>query len=109
VKAEIAETTDQRRQGLMFRDSLATDRGMLFVFKKEGIYKFWMKNMRFPLDIIWISQDKRIVDIRQNAQPCQGPCESMVPAGQARFVLEVSAGFIQRHRLKIGDKAKILP
>lgn len=88
----------------MFRKHLAKDRGLLFVFKEEGFYRFWMKNMRFPLDIIWISNDKRIVDIKKNVAPCGSACESLAPLARALYVLEVNSGFVSEHNIKIGQK-----
>ena len=66
VKAEIADTQAERQKGLMFREHLDKESALLFVFKEGGFYGFWMKNMRFPLDIIWVSDDKRIVDIKKH-------------------------------------------
>ena len=64
------------KNGLMFRENMDSDRGMLFIFEKEGEYPFWMKNTLIPLDIIWINKDKEVVFISENAQPCEEgkPC-----------------------------------
>ena len=116
VQAEIAGTDAQRQKGLMFREGLPENEGMLFVFEKEARYSFWMKNMRFPLDIIWIDKDKRIADIKTNVPACkeiyesfaggnrEKSCESFTPYGNALYVLEVNAGFTQKHGIKIGEK-----
>jgi len=94
IKAEFADYEAKRRQGLMFRQGIAEDEGMLFAYTQEGIYSFWMKNMRFPLDIIWINREKRVVDIYKNAQPCQETCPGMISNALAQFILEVKAGFV---------------
>lgn len=88
----------------MFRSSLSGNGGMFFIFEKEGSYNFWMKNMNFALDIIWIDADKKIVDIRENNQPCKESCKSLIPAGQAKYALEVNAGFIKKNKIKIGEQ-----
>lgn len=91
----------------MSRDSLADDRGMLFIFPSPDRYAFWMKNMRIPIDIIWIDKDKRIVDIRARVPPCGEVCESMVPAKEALYVLELSSGSVDDRNIKIGDVISI--
>lgn len=90
---EIADEPDEHRRGLMFRESLPPENGMLFIFDREARYGFWMKNMRIPLDIIWLDRNMRIVFIQKNAQPCSdGPCKSYRPSAAARYVLELNAG-----------------
>jgi uncharacterized membrane protein (UPF0127 family) len=88
----------------MYRNKLLQNRGMLFVFEEEKIHTFWMKNMRFPLDIIWIDSDKKIVEIYKDAQPCKETCDSIIPKSRAKFVLEVNAGFVEKYKIKAGDK-----
>ena len=88
----------------MFRGGLADNRGMLFLFPQENFYPFWMKNMRFPLDIIWIDKDKRIVDIKTDVPTCNQTCESLTPGDKALYVLEVNAGFAKKNEIKIGDR-----
>ncbi len=104
IKTHIADSDIERQRGLMFAQGLAEDEGMLFVFEREGAHNFWMKNMRFSLDIIWIGKDKRIVNIRKNAQPCGISCEDIAPNTKAKYVLEVNSGFAQKNNLAVGDK-----
>ena len=104
VQAEIADTESKREIGLMFRKSLPKNQGMLFIFDSEEKYSFWMKNMRIPLDIIYIRQDKRIVDIKTNIPPCKEACPSLIPGAKAKYVLEVNAGFSKKNKVNIGDK-----
>ncbi|MFH1671611.1 MAG: DUF192 domain-containing protein [Candidatus Portnoybacteria bacterium] len=103
-KVELAQTKEERGQGLMFRESLDSDRGMLFVFEKEGIYSFWMKNTLIPLDIIWINEQKEVVFIKENVQPCGNDCFSINPEKMAKYVLEISGGMTQKIGLSLGDK-----
>lgn len=104
LQADIASSDEERATGLMRRDKLDPQKGMLFIFERQLRYSFWMKEMNFPLDIIWISQDKTVVDITRNAQPCAATCESLFPAEPAKYVLEVNAGFSAQHRIQIGDR-----
>ena len=103
IQTELAATEKSRERGLMFRKSMPEDRGMLFVFEKEARLSFWMKNTRFPLDIIWIDQNKKIVDIYEYALPCKDVCKTITPQANAQFVLEVNAGFAEKHGIKVGD------
>jgi len=103
--AEVADSGPKRQQGLMFRKSLSDNEGMLFIFDEEGQHAFWMQNMLISLDIIWINQEKIIVDIITNTPPCNDACNIMVPRSKAKYVLEVRSGFVQKHNIKIGQKA----
>jgi len=104
VHVEVAADDPTRSQGLMFRDQLAPDRGMIFLFPKSGDYPFWMKNTLIPLDMIWIDDQKRIVHVAQNVQPCKAdPCPSIPPGAPASYVLEVAAGMAARHGLATGQ------
>jgi uncharacterized membrane protein (UPF0127 family) len=107
VSVEIADTDVLRMQGLMFRENLAWNRGMLFVFENEDPYSFWMKNTRIPLDIIWIGADKRVVYIKEQALPCVAQsCETYSPAAKAKYVLEVNSGWVARNGIRVGDVVK---
>jgi uncharacterized membrane protein (UPF0127 family) len=91
---EIADTPDERMQGLMGRAGLDEGAGMLFIFDEEGNHSFWMKDMKFAIDIVWIGQDMEVVYVSSYTQPCEPdePCPSITPPGKARYVLETSAG-----------------
>lgn len=109
--AEVAANTDARRIGLSERDSIGTNSGMLFVFDREDIYDFWMKDMKFPLDIIWIKNNK-VADLEENVPPpLAGAPDSSLPVykpeAAADLVLEVKAGFAGKNQIKIGDEVKI--
>ena len=87
---EIAETPEQRQIWLMHREYLPEKSGMLFVFQQSSPYGFWMKNTLIPLDMIWIDQDQKIIDIQQ-AVPCTAdPCPSYKPSWPALYVLELN-------------------
>jgi len=102
---ELAQTSQRRAYGLMFKQSLDSDKGMLFIFHKEEEHSFWMKNMLIPLDIIWIDKDKKVVWVKENVQPClEQECKSIKPDQKAKYVLELNAGTIDKINLKIGDE-----
>jgi uncharacterized membrane protein (UPF0127 family) len=105
VSAEIADNDESRRVGLMNRTSLAPDAGMLFVFESDGIYPFWMKDTRIPLDMIWLDSDLKVVDIK-HAVPCGvDPCPDYIPSGKAKYVLEVNEGYTDQKSIRVGDRA----
>jgi hypothetical protein len=105
---EVASTPDTRQKGLMNRSELPANSGMLFIFEGTGIYPFWMKNTLIPLDIIWLNQNKEIVHIKENAQPCETTiaaiCNTIAPLKPALYVIELNAGDVQKLSLKTGDK-----
>ncbi|HET7437157.1 MAG TPA: DUF192 domain-containing protein [Thermoanaerobaculia bacterium] len=104
ISVEIVADDEARAQGLMFRDSLRPNAGMLFFFPKEGDYPFWMKNTFIPLDMIWIDSTRHVVAIHHDVPPCKAdPCASYPPNANALYVLEVAAGVAQQHALKVGD------
>ncbi|MFP4209047.1 MAG: DUF192 domain-containing protein [Wenzhouxiangella sp.] len=102
---EIAADDQTRAMGLMFRDELAADRGMLFLFRREAQRAFWMMNTRIPLDIIYLDRDLRVVSIVAGARPCRrSPCPSYPSRGPAQFVLELNAGKAAELGLEPGDQ-----
>lgn len=104
---EIVNTSEEREKGLMNRENLDLEKGMLFVFEKEGEYNFWMKNVLISLDIIWIDESKEIVFIKNNAEPCRTElCESFNPDKKAEYVLEVNGGMMEEMGIKIGDEVE---
>ena len=95
IFVEVAITPEDRQRGLMERDLLEKDNGMLFVFSEEDAYSFWMKNMKISLDIIWINADGNVVYFVEGAPPCvQSPCQTYSPNADALYVLEVNPGVI---------------
>lgn len=105
---EVANTTDAREKGLMHRENLNQNRGMLFIFPEENIYSFWMKNTLITLDIIWLNSNQEIVFISSNNQPCQPDnCLSVNPGIKAKYVLEINAGLSEKIGLGIGQRMNI--
>ncbi len=113
VRAEMARTPEERRLGLGGRPSMPLDEGMLFIFQSEGQHSFWMRGMLFPLDYIWISSDRVVVDITVDV-----PIEPGVPDGglpQYRpdqavlHMLEVNAGVVREAGVQIGDAVTFEP
>jgi uncharacterized membrane protein (UPF0127 family) len=104
IEAELAYTDATRSRGLMFREKLAPDAGMLFVFPSLDIQSFWMKNTLISLDILWLNEHQKVVYML-TAQPCKkDPCDSIVPLQKALYVLEVNAGFARKHNIDIGTQ-----
>jgi len=105
---EVASKPDEMARGLMFRDSLDYDKGMLFVFQDLSEHNFWMKNTLIPLDIIWVGEDNKVVFIKENAQPCKGEfCQLLSPGKKAKYAFEVNAGICARIGLDVGDTLDI--
>lgn len=99
---EIAKTIEERRTGLMYRKKLLNNEGMLFIFPREKIIQLWMKNTYIPLDVIFISESKVIVDIKKNMEKLS---ETIVKSKvKSRYALEFNAGLINKLDIKIGDK-----
>ena len=99
---EIAKTIEERRIGLMYRKKLLNNEGMLFIFPREKIIQLWMKNTYIPLDVIFISENKVIVDIKKNMEKLS---ETIVKSKvKSRYALEFNAGLINKLDIKIGDK-----
>ncbi len=104
ISVEIAETETAIEKGLSGRPSLDRDKGMFFIFSKSGFYQFWMPNMNFPIDIIWIN-DGKVVGITPNISNDFDPenPRTYSPPQPAQYVLEVNAGFSAEKNIKIGD------
>lgn len=105
--ADIADTPDKMNLGLGIRDNMTESQGMLFPFKQEGRWGFWMSGMKFPLDIIWLNSAKQVVHIEHSLPPCPNiaDCPVHTPDQQAMYVLETTAGFTQRNNVTEGSKA----
>ena len=106
ISVSVADTANERTQGLSGRESLESNEGMLFMFPEEGMYSFWMKDMRFSIDMLWISSQGDVVHLEHGVSPASYPTafSSSVPA---QYVLEVPAGFSNTHGIKIGDRATL--
>jgi hypothetical protein len=90
---ELATTSEKQALGLMFRDSMPEDEGMLFIFPNEAPRSFWMKNTRIPLDIMYFDRNLKMVSVSANTPPCRvSRCPSYPSAAPAMYVLELNAG-----------------
>jgi len=108
--AEKAVTTAQRARGLMFRDELPAGQGMLLVFPDTGFRSIWMKNVRFPLDLVWLDEQDRVVHLEQNAPPCpEEPCPDYHSLRKASTVLELNAGAVGKWGIRLGDQLEFIP
>lgn len=103
IDIEIADNDYERQLGLMNRKSMEEMQGMLFIFPEERIQSFWMLNTLFSLDILFINSQKEIVTIHKNTIPLSTK-ESYRSTEPAIYVLEVNAGFCDKHNIKLGDK-----
>jgi uncharacterized membrane protein (UPF0127 family) len=109
VRAESMLTEADMRRGMMFRDSIAPDRGMLFFHSASGKYKYWMYQVRIPLDIVWMDRDRRIVEISAATPPCAteaGECPNYGGNYEALYVLELGGGMAAKYGLKVGDSLR---
>ena len=106
-RVDIAGNAATRRAGLMHKVSMPESDGMLLVFDGLGYHKIWMKNVHFPLDLLWLDKDFKIVDVRLDVQPClELKCPSYIPHSEALYVLEVVSGESQKAGFEIGKTLK---
>ena len=103
-RVELAKTPVEQARGLMFREHLDEGNGMLFVYENEAVRTFWMKNTYIPLDIIWLDSDRKVIQIKRNAQPCDSnTCPTIGSKVKSRYVLEFNGGIAEKIELKTGD------
>lgn len=111
IKLEIADDNEARRKGLMGRDHLGADSGMLFVYEQPMYPVMWMKDMLIPLDMLFISDDLTINHIESQVPPCReandSSCARYRSLSPSSWVLELPAGYAEKHGLQVGDKAEI--
>ncbi len=102
----LATEPSEQSKGLAIKDSMNEKEGMLFIFKNPQKHSFWMKDMKFPIDIIWADPTGKIVHIEKNLQPCVFllPCTSYSPKSDSLYVLEVVSNFTNKYDVKIGDQ-----
>jgi uncharacterized membrane protein (UPF0127 family) len=97
LQAEVMVSDEDRAMGLMFRPSLPLDRGMLFRFETADFHGIWMKNCRFPIDILWLDEARRVVHVAEKVPPCKAePCPVYQPLRRASWVVELNAGQARR-------------
>jgi len=124
IKVELVLTKEAQKRGLSGRNELKKGEGMLFVFEQPARHYFWMKEMNFPIDIIWLSEGLKVIYVKKDARPAspklqRGEPESYLSAGEVgletygpdaevKYVLEVAAGFSEENNLQIGDKVQFI-
>jgi uncharacterized protein len=106
IRADLAITSDQHIKGLSIKNHLRENQGMLFMFERPARYGFWMKDMNFPIDIIWLDNNRTVVHIEHDLVPCHSDfqCPTYTPHKDSLYVLETVAGFSQKHRVTIGTQ-----
>ncbi|MDO8567008.1 MAG: DUF192 domain-containing protein [bacterium] len=106
LRIQYATTPAEQEKGFSSRESIAPDEAMLFVFKKDDYYGFWMKDTLVPLDIFWLDAQGQVVSIAQNIATSTYP-NVFYPSVPARYVLETSAGFANEHTIKTGTPLRL--
>lgn len=103
-KTYFVQSREEHLKGLSGSQKLAADEAMLFAYAKPGRSGMWMKGMKFSLDMLWLDQNKKIVSISENLEPCSNlPCQGYYALSPASYVLEVNLGTVQKHHLKLGQ------
>jgi uncharacterized membrane protein (UPF0127 family) len=100
--AQIADNDPLRELGLSYRNSLDDNSAMLFVFERPSVYKFWMKDMKFPIDMIWLDENKEVIHIEKDVKPETFP-ESFGPNKNAKYIIEIKANRVDQIGLSVGD------
>ncbi len=103
IQIEVVQTPKEKEKGLSGRESLPSGEGLLFIYDESGQQQFWMKDMNFPIDIIWIATDYRVIDITKNLTPDTYP-QRFTSNKPAQYVLEVNAGYSDELDIRIGDE-----
>jgi len=114
LEVQIADTDPRRARGLMFQEQLPLDEGMLLVFDDVNKRSIWMLNMQFPLDVIWIDDNSKVVFIEKNVPPCKTALETVTcpsykgGSKDAKYVLEVTAGFVEEFKITTESTLEII-
>ena len=114
LEVQIADTDSLRARGLMFQNELSYNEGMLFVFDESNTRPMWMLNMQFNLDIIWFDENSNVVAIEKDVPPCRTTIEVVacrengVSGDNAKYVLEVTAGFVDKFNITENSKMEII-
>lgn len=113
LTVEIADDPEKTALGLMYREGMPEDQGMLFIFERERIHQFWMMNMKFNLDILWLDSDGKVVHIVEHAEPCISEALTSLctyrPDAPAKYVLEVNSGFVEKYGINENSTMKFVP
>ncbi len=110
ITVELVSTFEEKQKGLMYRESLDKDAGMLFLYDDEQALVYWMKNTLIPLDMIFLSADQTIIHIAENVPPCEplesNDCPGYGPTEEGQYVLEVNGGYAEAHDIEVGDQVE---
>jgi uncharacterized protein len=111
LQTEVMVSDEDRQMGLMFRPSLPLDHGMLFIFEQPDFHGIWMKNCKFPIDILWLDEQGKVVHVAEKVPPCKAePCAVYQPLQRAAYVVELNAGQARKERAAVGSRIEfILP
>lgn len=106
LKAEVADTSAKRAKGLSNRQLLKKDQCMLFIFPYAAKHTLWMRGMNFPIDVLWLNDKKRIVDIKTDLKPASGflDFKMYAPKEHANYVIELNAGFVESKKVSFSTK-----
>lgn len=107
-RVEIADSPREQERGLSGRSEISDVSGLFFVYDEPGFYSIWMKDMRFAIDIIWISENLEVIDIDRNVTPSTYP-DKFEPSREAKYILETEAFFVETYGIKIGDPVRLPP
>lgn len=102
---QVAKTDATRTKGLSGTSDLHSDRGLIFVFDSDSKWPIWMKDMNYPIDIVWLDSDKKVVYIVTNAPPDSYPDQTFTPSKDARYVIELKAGTVSQKAIKVNGQA----
>ena len=105
-RVDVADTPEAQERGLGGRASLGSDEAMLFMFDRDDVWPIWMKGMKFPIDIVWLDKDKKVVHVEHNVQLDAEPYVKYAPPKPARYVLELNAGQAKEASISVGRIAK---
>ncbi len=109
LHVEVAESPIRRQLGYMFREQVGPEDGMIFLFEEAAFHSFWMKNVRFSLDILWMAGDGTVVDSSIETPPCrEDPCPSYRPMARALYVLELAGGRAEKLGIRPGQTLQVL-
>ncbi len=106
LRVEVADTPEERARGLGGRESLGATNGLLFVFDESGYHAIWMRDVSFPIDVLWVGEDFTVVDILPNLSPETFP-RAFEPRAPARFVIETNANYAASSGIVVGDMVTI--
>jgi uncharacterized membrane protein (UPF0127 family) len=105
LQTEVMVRDEDRQMGLMFRPSLPLDHGMLFIFEQPDFHAIWMKNCKFPIDIVWLDAQRKVVHVAPKVPPCAAePCPVYQPLQRASYVVELNAGQASKEKAVVGSR-----